>query len=49
MSENKFIYKVLMKIGEAFESAYFFCTEHPTEILWFSLGVLSMLTIQLIF
>ena len=49
MSENKFIYKMLMKIGEAFESAYFFCTEHPNEIIWFSIGVISMLMIQIIF
>ena len=49
MSDNKFVYKMLEKIGEAIESAYFFCTEHPTEILWFSLGVISMLMIQIIF
>ena len=48
MSDNKFIYKVIEKIGEAFESAYFFYTEHPVEILWFSIGVLSMLMIQII-
>lgn len=46
---DKYIYKALEKIGEAIQWVFDFCDTHRTETIWFSIGVISVLVMQLIF
>lgn len=46
---DKYIYKMLEKIGDGFEKLYWFCSNNRQEVTWFGLGFISCILINLIF
>lgn len=46
---DKYIYKVLEKIGDIVENLYWFCSNNRQAVTWFGLGFISGILINLIF
>jgi len=46
---DKYIYKTLEIIGDAWQWSFDFVDSHTVEVTWFVIGVISILAIQFIF
>tara|TARA_R110000851_G_scaffold5411_1_gene22424 strand:+ start:32 stop:175 length:144 start_codon:yes stop_codon:yes gene_type:complete len=46
---DKYIYKALEKIGEVWQWSFDFCDTNSTEVKWFLIGAISIITMQVIF